>query len=122
VLEQNLAYRDHIPEGWRPLFDALVTDLHEIDPAFRVVQAKQKFGELRVYLEASSPRSLELIDAATRQSKKACEICGAQADLRVTHGYYQTLCAEHRGESLAVARSPLIARLRVAESGVTRVD
>jgi hypothetical protein len=96
MLKRNQSYRDHVPAGWRPLFDQLVLDLHTLDPTLAIVQAKQKFGELRVYLELSSPRASKLIGAATRESKKTCEVCGADAGPHVTRGYYRTLCAVHR--------------------------
>lgn len=46
----NSAWRSEVPEGWWPIYDALLADLLKLDPAVEIVQAKEKFGELRVYL------------------------------------------------------------------------
>jgi hypothetical protein len=112
--EQNLSHRDHIPEGWRPLFDELMTNLGALDDDFRIVQAKEKFGELRVYLKSYAPGARDLIDAATRESKKTCQVCGAEAMLRVTRDLYQTLCEDHQGVSTPAQKSPLVGRFRLS--------
>lgn len=118
----NLEFRDHLPEGWRSLFDELLANLSKPDPSFRIVQAKEKFGELRVYLEHYGPGTTELIDAATRQSKKTCQICGGPAALRVYRGLYRTLCEEHRGRFLLPKSQPIALRLRATGDGIEKVD
>lgn len=122
ILDRNLSYRDDIPVGWRPLFDQLVADINTLDPALEIVQAKQKFGELRVYLDSHSAGATGLIDAATRQSRKTCEVCGLEATLCVTRGYYETLCKIHGEGSEVAETSPIVARFRLTPDGVQEVD
>ena len=45
---------------------SLLQDLEKLDPTLEVMQAKQKFGELRVYLKTGLSEAYDLIDAATR--------------------------------------------------------
>lgn len=118
----NESYREDVPEGWRPLFDQLVVDLGELNPAFRISQAKQKFGELRVYLDRYPPGASDLIDAATRKSRETCEVCGSPGALRKTRGYYQTLCDAHGAEAELAAKSPISARFRFGSDGLREVD
>lgn len=120
--DKNLMWRDHLPHGWHELFDKLVTDLLEIDRDLEVEQAKQKFGELRVYLPRYSPGAHELIDAATRQSKVTCEVCGGVARLHNANGYFQTLCDEHKGDAVPAKKDPIVARLRVSGGTVKKVE
>lgn len=118
VSEKNLGYREELPEGWWSLFQQLLAESDQLDPSFSVVQAKQKFGELRVYLQSYPPRALDLIDAATVASKSTCEVCGGEAVLRVTRGYYQTLCGIHGAEADVVQKSPITGRFRFGKDGL----
>lgn len=122
MLRDNLRYRDDVPVGWRPMFDQLMADLDALDPFLRVVQAKQKFGELRVYLKTYSETAFEMIDAATRRSRETCEVCGAEGSLRTTRRYYQTLCDIHAGESERAAKSPIHGRFRFGPDGLKSID
>jgi translation initiation factor IF-1 len=61
-----------------------------------VVQVKEKFGALRVYLRGSvSDRGREWVASAEHQSVHACELCGSAGALRESaeRGYARTLCA-----------------------------
>ncbi|QIK95578.1 hypothetical protein G7076_02970 [Sphingomonas sp. HDW15A] len=85
-----------IPNGWRNLFDQLVSDLAGVDSDLAVIQAKQKFGELRVYLNRGSPEAHRLIEAATAISRSMCEECGAVANTQTNRqGHCRTLCDQH---------------------------
>jgi hypothetical protein len=122
MLERNLHHGDYIPAGWKPLFARLISELNKLDPTLEVVQAKQKFGELRVYLRSCCPRAADLIDAATRESKKTCETCGAEATLRAANEVYRTLCEDHRGGSSPAKKSPIIAHYRLSQRGLKSVE
>lgn len=110
----NIQWIDHIPTGWVGLYTSLIQDLEKLDPALEVVQAKQKFGELRVYLETGSTEAFDLIDAATRASLNTCETCGAAAKLRNIRGYFQTLCDTHAKGEAPAKGEPIMASFRVS--------
>jgi hypothetical protein len=112
VFDQNCSWLDHLPTGWRPIFRHLVTQLAALDPNLRVVQAKQKFGALRVYLDRYNERAETLIAAAEKDTRCACEECGAPARLTVANDYYATLCDRHRGDAKPAASAPVF-RLRI---------
>ena len=60
-----------VPKGWRELYDQLVGDLGKVDRDIAVIQAKQKFGGLRVYIDRLSPEAARLIEIASRVSRRA---------------------------------------------------
>ncbi|MBO9516456.1 MAG: hypothetical protein J7493_00160 [Porphyrobacter sp.] len=118
----NLSYREGLPEGWHSLFDELVAKLQILDREVQIVRAKQKFGELRVYLKRYPAGAHDIVDAATAASKSICETCGRQAILRVTNGHYQTLCEVHGAKALPARKDPIVARLRLDNEGLSEVD
>lgn len=59
---RNAGWRNEVPVGWHALYDQLMEKLVALDPNFEITQAKEKFGELRVYLKSYSPGAHELID------------------------------------------------------------
>lgn len=78
------------------MYDQLIEDLAGLDSDLEVTQAKQKFGELRVYLDRFSPEADRLIKIAATISRSTCEECGAEAKTRANRqGYYRTLCDQH---------------------------
>ena len=84
--------------GWLQLLADLHQQLHAIDPGYQVRQVKEKFGMLRVYLDASAPELADAVDDAVdeaeRRSAETCERCGAAGVLR-GGGWLKMLCDEH---------------------------
>lgn len=77
-----------LPRGWKELVASLHLDLVRIDPDYRVVQVKQKFGGLRFYIEPSD-ESLQAslgdrIRQAELESFTVCELSGDPGELRTT--------------------------------------
>lgn len=60
----------------------------------RMLQIKEKFGTLRVYIDHADERIMALTDMAEKLSEFTCEKCGAPGELR-TGGWLKTLCDEH---------------------------
>jgi hypothetical protein len=113
VTQDNLAWLDHLPKGWHPLYRDLLGDIARIDPTATVSQAKQKFGELRVYMKGYDERIYKLIRAAEVKSRATCEECGARGRLVVSPtGYYETVCETH-AEGGAEVKSPIVARITI---------
>ena len=91
----------YLPEiGWDDLLLELDAKLSEIDPDYIIHQAKQKFGELRVYAvfsDGSFDRDsefVELIREAAEKSTRTCEYCGKEGLTR-RGGWIVVLCDEH---------------------------
>jgi len=77
--------------GWYPILVRLEERLGVIDPDYRVLQIKEKFGTLRLYLAG---RSDELGKAAVAEAESArtCELCGSPGHLRTRESWLRTVC------------------------------
>lgn len=91
----------YLPEiGWDDLLLELDAKLAEIDPDYIIHQAKQKFGELRVYASRSDgtfdrdSEFVKLIREASERSTRICEYCGKEGQTR-RGGWIVVLCDEH---------------------------
>lgn len=84
-------------DGWFDLIDALCHDLIALcvdqDLAVpAIIQVKEKFGSLRVYLEAGDPVLFERIAQAEEASLETCERCGGPGQLGVQDDYWCVRC------------------------------
>ncbi|MBD3260687.1 MAG: hypothetical protein GF334_03260 [Candidatus Altiarchaeales archaeon] len=108
---------DAVGEGWGPILDELDhqfvmatgigTDNHR---KIEVLQIKEKFGGLRVYVNATQLtgaeriRVIEAIDRAEEKSFQTCEKCGSTEGVETRankNGRFSrvvTLCQEHHEE------------------------
>jgi hypothetical protein len=93
-------------EGKTPSDSELVADLqNQYDKALLklreeesnlpvVLQVKEKFGTLRIYIHNASEAANMVVDYAESLSEVTCEMCGAPGKIyRV--GWHSTLCKEH---------------------------
>ncbi|MFE7029126.1 hypothetical protein ACFU9Y_02370 [Streptomyces sp. NPDC057621] len=78
--------RSHaVGPGWRPLLERLHEQLLGVFPDYRLLDLKEKFGGLRVYVDrpASSGGALRpLIASAEAQAERTCEFCGTPGRIR----------------------------------------
>lgn len=89
-----------VSEGWWPLIASLNESLAAIDPDYKVMQVKEKFGTLRYYIETDTlrddPEKYEQMDQliyeAENESSSTCEKCGDPGELRTDNWYRVTLC------------------------------
>lgn len=89
-------------DGWFDLLSGLCAKLDalQLGPNFKIVQVKEKFGMLRVYVsDAPKEKRKEvdkLISRAESESSAICEHCGKPG--KITHlnqgCYIITLCSE----------------------------
>lgn len=101
---------DAVGAGWRPLLESLNWQLMEAvggerASELKVLQIKEKFGGLRVYLDSSAfPEETQnvvfrLIALVENLSFSICELCGAPGTTRTPnnslYGWRKTLCPEH---------------------------
>jgi len=90
----------HIGRGWWPLAKSVfeVLDLHE----FQVAQIKEKFGYLRIYVDAPKDATPGIkasihavLLAAENASGRTCEECGAEGSHVLVRGHWwKTRCEE----------------------------
>lgn len=91
------------PIGWVPLVQQLDRDIRDVLPHYTIAQVKEKYGELRFYIEhygvpREDPRVLlarGMIAEAENASKRICQVCGRPATYRSDFGLHGTLCDEH---------------------------
>jgi hypothetical protein len=60
----------------------------------KVVQAKEKFGTLRLYIEGGKDSDYAITDFAESMSEVTCEVCG-NAGKTYHMQWHKTLCKEH---------------------------
>ena len=93
--------KSYMPEGWykafgkeftKELIDKLEKENYFDD--FEIIQIKEKYGGLRIYI-GSAPESIhQLIDKYEDLSFHYCQICGKQGKL-YDNGWMMTLCPSH---------------------------
>jgi len=91
-------------DGWMGIIDRLSATLEEINRTLEgekieAVQAKEKFGSLRLYVGPCPEKVYEkvqaAIDAAEEESIRTCEQCGKPGKPN-SKGWITTLCDECR--------------------------
>ena len=93
MTEQLPDHLEWVGPGWHPILERLHDQILAIDPDYSVVQVKEKFGGLRVYLLSEPLPVIDLVSAAEAESLRTCERCGQPGTQQP--GYWiRTLCAE----------------------------
>lgn len=107
-LRENLCWAIGLPVGWQPLYESLIRKIFAVDPLARVVDAKEKFGEMRVYMAEYNEAVFALVDVANAKSRTICQMCGDRAVLsRTADGFFATVCSNHADGYLPATSSPL---------------
>lgn len=92
----NPEWRAQLPPSWITIVDQLMSDLASVDEAVEILEMREKFGELRVYLSRQSDRAGRLIDPARAKSRRTCQDCGGRGVLMIDPSrLYATKCARH---------------------------
>ena len=107
--EQLDRYKNDVGPGWLPLIEVLDKKLTMLDPDYRIVQIKEKFGGLRYYIRISegctnTDRMYAVIDAIESLSFRICEDCGRPGEMRGEESkgeWIRTLCDECEVENKA---------------------
>jgi len=82
-----------VEKGWRHLIKIAL----RMKPDYvKIVQVKEKFGTLTIYIESTKPEDrsyFDVIQALEAVSAYTCEVCGNKGSLDTTNTYWvQTLC------------------------------
>ena len=83
-------------KGWKSLYQPILDKVEEInkdnpDP-IQILQVKEKYGRLDIYLSRYENGLLEDIMKASEQSSRICEECGDPAIPRTVNGWVYQLC------------------------------
>jgi len=80
--------------GWHPLIKDALSKLEALGNAkLAVLQVKEKFGGLRIYLSLHSDETDAIIKAAEEEARKTCEDCGSKENVELCgDGWLRTLC------------------------------
>lgn len=83
------------PDGWLKLVEE-TDEVLKNNPNYRIVQVKQKFGELRFYAHGLTGYEQAFVTEMENKSLYICEICGSENDTVAARNDYWilTLCDE----------------------------
>lgn len=115
-------YYDDVGAGWKTILETLGSQMERVlgeIPPPPVLQVKEKFGGLRVYLGPSGlPKEITgalylLVDFAESLSFRTCEECGEMKNVETRvrknvaySSWVKTLCEEHHAQRDAGERIP----------------
>ena len=110
-----MAFGYECSKGWHPIiedaFDEMSSIIRDMDAVsraymhdnFRILQVKEKYGGLRIYVSAETDEIADIIKRAEDRAYRTCEECGEYGVMTIRGGWYQTLCepcAEKRGAKI----------------------
>lgn len=80
--------------GWSDLINETLLQIQEQDPNFSLIQVKEKFGQLNIYLNTDNVESVyDIIFEAEMKSLNICEFCGdSETAILRSLGWMKTLC------------------------------
>ncbi len=85
----------YVGVGWNDLLTEMFEKLFQAGWDGRLLQLKQKFGTLRVYLYQSSDTLWDITNEYENRSSFVCEDCGGvPAEIRNIFGVLYTKCAD----------------------------
>ncbi len=81
--ESCLSFGIECSEGWYSIIDDALEALESVG-SVEVMQIKEKYGSLRIYLGPALEEHFEIVDAAECLSTSTCEVCGEPG--KMNHG------------------------------------
>ena len=109
-ISSNFLKAIQVDEGWYQLVIDCDRELSLFDPNYKIIQVKEKFGELRYYVKPSEtcyePRRLhDIISKYEEIAAKTCEATGKPGVLmKSIGGWYKTLNPEYAASTLHYAK------------------
>lgn len=84
-------------DGWFDIINEMLRRVKESSFPQKVIQIKEKYGYMFVYLYQSNQELQDIINDAREKSKSTCEICGnAGGPSSTEYGIVYARCMEHR--------------------------
>jgi len=94
--ESCMAWGICVGDGWLNIIDQLSTELNELDVEYS--QIKEKFGELRVYLDILNQehtnKAYNIVNKYEILSTTICEKCGKPGKRSTKNSWIKTICDE----------------------------
>ena len=90
----------YVGKGWRPVVEKALEQMVAAGWDKELLQVKEKFGGLRIYVGHASDKIYEIIANATAACSKLCENCGEPGTLGGTH-WVVTLCDKCRAADVS---------------------
>lgn len=83
--------------GWYPLIFEMLDEIQAVIDKegisdFEVLEIKEKYGGLRVYVTHFIDEVADIIDAYEKKSLHVCELCGMKGRARWIKGWLTTVC------------------------------
>ena len=80
--------------GWHDIIKNMFTRLLDAGWDGQLLEIKEKFGRLRVYISGGSEVFTNIILETEAASSRTCRVCGAPGELRY-EGWIKCLCDKH---------------------------
>lgn len=84
-------------DGWYHIIEKALHQLSMLDDETLILQVKEKYGTLRIYLSGFSDEAEKIVNDAENLSSYTCEKCGKVGKLN-TDGWYSVRCEECKEE------------------------
>lgn len=101
-----MAFGIAVGDGWHDIINCLCTSIYQYvymkrrdDPEYKFpefAQIKEKFGDLRIYLDRSNDAVYAMVSMAEMLSSRTCEDCGNKGEKTDT-SWVRTLCKSCQG-------------------------
>jgi len=89
--KEELMWGREFSDGWNNLYELLLDELKPYN--VKIVQAKEKYGLLRVYCEPCPAEVENILHRCEDISETVCEMCGKDSSLRKLRGnWLKTIC------------------------------
>lgn len=97
---QDLIRQIECGRGWLELIMACHYKLESLDPNYKILQIKEKYGNLRYYFSTNTDDETrrKMQNIAFDYEERSCEVCeecGYPGTLEKFEGWYKTLCDTH---------------------------
>lgn len=94
--------------GWNHILWAMCKELQALGYRGRLLQVKEKFGDLRVYYTDQTADTEEVISIAEQRAVETCENCGSPGTMN-TEGWRKVRCkkCEYAHQASLVAQKSL---------------
>jgi hypothetical protein len=80
---QDIKYHaKHVGDGWKPIVTELHNKLIKLVPEYKILQVKEKFGQLRYYTSGLSDMCDDIVSVAYRMCDLTCEKCGSMTHVK----------------------------------------
>ena len=87
-------FGNDVGPGWMPIVEEAVKALAALENPPQIVQVKEKFGDLRIYITSYTVDSEFIVNEAARKASTVCEDCGAPGEKSAPRGWLKILCPD----------------------------